>query len=35
MEYEIENQAETAIIDIFYKDTERLNSIISQIKTEL
>lgn len=31
MEYEIENQAETAIIDIFYKDTERLNSIISQI----
>ena len=31
MEYENENQAETALIDIFYKDTERLNSIISQI----
>lgn len=31
MELENENQAETALIDIFYKDTERLNSIISQI----
>lgn len=31
MEHENENQTETALIDIFYKDTERLNSIISQI----
>ena len=31
MEHENKNQTETALIDIFYKDTERLNSIISQI----
>ena len=31
MEHENENQTETALIDIFYKDTEPLNSIISQI----
>lgn len=31
MEYENENQEEINLIDIFYKDTERLNSIISQI----
>ena len=30
MEHENKNQTETALIDIFYKDTERLNSIISQ-----
>lgn len=31
MEHKNENQEEINLIDIFYKDTERLNSIISQI----